>query len=179
MTREAQTSASFDLTAAFRAEAAGLLGFFIRRDVPIEDAADLVSETFLAAWKTSGRRTVEPHMLRAWLYGIARNILSQHRRGGVRRSALAKRLRSTLDGGHSHAAIQADSTNESLAEHVRELIAQLPEIDREIVRLVYWEEFTQEEVASILKKPATTIRTRLSRARGVLRAQLQDGDDLH
>jgi len=163
---------SDELSDAFRREAGSILGFFIRRDVAPVDAADLVSETFLAAWKSSRRSTIEPAMLRAWLFGIARNVLSQHRRGRTRRSALADRLRWTLDEAHVQTA-----TEPTLAEHIRELIRQLPEIDREIVQLVYWDGFTQEEVATIIGKPATVVRARLSRARGVLREQLAESDD--
>jgi RNA polymerase sigma-70 factor (ECF subfamily) len=66
----------------------------------------------------------------------------------------------------------------ALDEHVRFLIACLSETDQEIVRLVYWDGFTQQEVATILGKPATAIRARLSRARKVLRDQLAESGDV-
>jgi RNA polymerase sigma-70 factor (ECF subfamily) len=68
--------------------------------------------------------------------------------------------------------------NAELAEHVRGLIGCLPEIDQEIVRLVYWDGFTQEEVATIIGKSATAVRARLSRARGVLRDRLAESGDV-
>lgn len=162
---------------AFRREASGLLGFFVNRDVPVEDAADLVSETFLGAWQSSKTGTVEPEMLRAWLFGIARKVLSRYRRGRVRKSALADRLRATLAIDLTVRAAEGGDDAER-AEHVRALIRCLPEIDQEIVRLVYWDGFTQEEVATIIGKPATAVRARLSRARGVLRAQLAESGDV-
>lgn len=166
-----------DIAEAFRREAAALLGFFVKRGVPAEDAADLVSETFLAAWKSTKTSTVEREMLRAWLFGIARKTLSRYRRGKVRRTALSDRLRSTLVG--DQLAQQATSQEDfGLAEHVRALIRCLPEVDREIVRLVYWDGFTQEEVAVILGKQATAVRARLSRARKVLREQLAESGDV-
>ncbi|WP_418001357.1 RNA polymerase sigma factor [Microbacterium psychrotolerans] len=64
------------------------------------------------------------------------------------------------------------------AEHVRSLIRCLPDIDQEIVRLVYWDGFTQEQVATIIGKSATAVRARLSRARGVLRDRLAEGGDV-
>lgn len=168
---------SADLADAFRRDASGLLGFFIKRDVPVEDAADLVGDTFLAAWQSSRTSKVEPDLLRAWLFGIARKKLSRYRRGRRRRSALSDRLRATLA---ADIAIQqtAAADADELDEHVRSLIACLPEIDQEIVRLVYWDGFTQEEVATILGKPATAIRARLSRARKVLRDQLAESGDV-
>lgn len=161
-----------DLADLFRNEARGLLGFFIRRDVPADDAADLVSETFLAAWQSSTTCTIEPDMLRAWLFGIARKKLSQHLRGRTRRTALSARLRLTVsaDALEQHASTE----NMERVAYVRAAIEQLPVVDREIVRLVYWDGFTQEEVALILGKRATSVRARLSRARKVLHDQLAD-----
>lgn len=175
MSRTSRTPLASDLTDAFRSEAPGLLGFFVRRDVPPHDAADLVSETFLAAWKASRSRDIEPGMLRAWLYGIARKVLSHYRRGRFRRSALADRLRATLA---TESPASEDAGEEELAEHVRDLIRYLPPLDQEIVRLVYWDGFTQEEVGVVLGKPATVIRTRLSRARRALRDQLAESGDV-
>jgi len=168
---------SADLADAFRREAGGLLGFFVKRDVPVEDAADLVSDTFLAAWQSSRTSKVEPELLRAWLFGVARKTLSRYRRGRSRRSALSDRLRATLAADIATQQTAAAGDNE-LDEHVRSLIACLPEIDQEIVRLVYWDGFTQEEVATILGKPATAVRARLSRARKVLRDQLAESGDV-
>ena len=172
MSTPQRSASTAKITDAFRREATGLLGFFIRRGASPHDAADLVSETFLVAWKNIGREKVAPEMLRAWLFGIARNVLSQHRRGRTRRLALADRVRATLPATE-HAPAEPE-----LAEHVRELISYLPELDKEIVRLVYWEGFTQEEVATILGKPATVVRARLSRARNALRARLIESGDL-
>ena len=166
-----------DLTEAFRREASGLLGFFIKRDVPAEDAADLVSETFLAAWKSTRTSDVAPDHLRAWLFGIARKTLSKHRRGGSRRSALSERLRMTLLADGTYRSGHDESSQER-SEHVRFLIACLPAIDQEIVRLVYWDGLSQEEVAVVLGKPATAVRARLSRARKILRDQLAATDDV-
>lgn len=166
-----------DLTEAFRREASSLLGFFVRRGVPAEDAADLVSDTFLAAWKSTRTGNVAPDQLRAWLFGIARKTLSRNRRGGTRRMALSERLRATLlledatRRGH-------DEKSEELNEHVRFLIACLPRIDQEIVRLVYWDGLSQEEVAVALGKPATAVRARLSRARKILREKMTATDDV-
>lgn len=168
---------SADLADVFRREAGGLLGFFLKRDVPAEDAADLVSDTFLAAWRSSRTSTVEPDLIRAWLFGIARKTLSRYRRGRSRRSALSDRLRATLTAD-SLTQQPPGAGDHELDEHVRALIACLPEIDQEIVRLVYWDGFTQEEVAAILGKPATAIRARLSRARKVLRDQLAESGDI-
>jgi RNA polymerase sigma-70 factor (ECF subfamily) len=55
---------------------------------------------------------------------------------------------------------------------VREALAQLPEIDQEIIRLVHWDGFSQVEVARPLDMPEATVRSRHLRARQRLRALL-------
>ncbi|MFE6734234.1 RNA polymerase sigma factor [Microbacterium sp. NPDC057741] len=167
-----------DLEDAFRSEATALLGYFMRRVTPQEDAADLLSETFLAAWKSPSLGSIEPVGIRPWLYGIAANVLRQHRRGKGRRTALGDKLRANvvadlaagLDG-------VVPGVDPDLAEHIRDIVSTLPELDREIITLVYWEGFTQEEVAAILGKRAVTVRSRLSRTRAVLRERLAAAQD--
>lgn len=169
-----------DLSAAFRREAPGLLGFFLRRAADPDDAADLVSETFLAAWRSKRRDAIEPDLLRAWLFGIARNVLAQYRRGRHRRNALSERLRASVAVDLAAGAFvgAGDGLDPDLVEHVRELIRRLPPLDREIIGLVYDEGFSQEEVAVILGRPSATVRSRLARARAVLRDQLTATDDV-
>lgn len=168
-----------DLADTFRQEAPGLLGFFVRRVSPPEDAADLVSETFLAAWTSKQREAVAPDLRRAWLFGIARKVLSQYRRGRRRRTALSERVRASMSTDLVANSVQpSDESDPDLVEHVRELVSCLSPLDREIIELVYWEGFTQEEVATVLGKPSATIRSRLSRARTVLRDQLAESGDV-
>ena len=168
-----------DLADAFRLEAPGLLGFFVRRVSPPEDAADLVSETFLAAWKSKQRDAIAPDLRRAWLFGIARKVLSQYRRGRRRRTALSERVRVSMGTDLAATSVHPpDELDPDLVEHVRELVSCLSPLDREIIELVYWEGFTQEEVATILGKPSATIRSRLSRARTALRNQLAESGDV-
>lgn len=85
---------------------------------------------------------------------------------------MSARLRLTVsaDALEQHASTE----NMERVAYVRAAIEQLPVVDREIVRLVYWDGFTQEEVALILGKRATAVRARLSRARKVLHDQLAD-----
>lgn len=178
--RDNTAHAPGDLADAFRQEAPGLLGFFVRRVSPPEDAADLVSETFLAAWKSKQRDTVEPDLRTAWLFGIARKVLSQYRRGRRRRTALSERVRVAVGADLAASSVlhPSDALDPDLVEHVRELVSCLSPLDREIIELVYGEGFTQEEVATILGKPSATIRSRLSRARATLRDQLAESGDV-
>jgi DNA-directed RNA polymerase specialized sigma24 family protein len=72
-----------------------LLAYVLRRVDRGEDAADVVAETFLVAWRRMDR-VPEGDEARLWLYGVARRQLANQRRGELRRSRLAERLRAEL-----------------------------------------------------------------------------------
>ena len=72
-----------------------LLGYALRRTARPEDAADVVADTFLVAWRR--QRDVPPgEQARLWLYGVARRTLANQRRGDVRRTHLGERLGADL-----------------------------------------------------------------------------------
>ncbi len=137
---------------------------YARRRVPVaEDAADLVAETFLVAWRRLGE---VPHgaEARLWLYGVARLTLSNQHRGELRRARLAQRLRSELTA----AALASPPTEESGAPVMRAL-ATLNEADRELLLLAGWEELAPRQIARVLGIGTVAARSRLHRARRRLR----------
>ena len=64
-----------------------VLRYVVRRLDVREDAADLVAETFLIAWRRLD--DVPENQALPWLYGVARRVLANHRRGELRRYGLA------------------------------------------------------------------------------------------
>src|SRR5918992_1551637 len=72
-----------------------LLAYVLRRVDRAEDAADVVAETFLVAWRRMDKVPAGDEA-RLWLYGVARRQLANQRRGELRRSRLADRLRAEL-----------------------------------------------------------------------------------
>lgn len=146
-----------------------LLAYALRRVGPPEDAADVVAETMLVAWRRldevpSGARS------RLWLYGVARRVLSNHHRTAGRRERLGERLRKQLGSG-----VLPDPA-ERLAElaFVREVLDRLRPDDRELMQLTLWEGLPPRDVAIVLGLPVGTVRTRLHRARAQLRAHFGD-----
>jgi len=71
---------------------AGVLGYVLRS---AHDAGDVFAETFLVAWRRLDDAPTG-ETARLWLYGVARRVLADHRRGESRRSHLADRLRGDL-----------------------------------------------------------------------------------
>ena len=55
---------------------------YVRRRTAADDAADIVSDTFLVCWQKLERVPAEPL---PWLYAVARNTLANHRRSAARR----------------------------------------------------------------------------------------------
>jgi RNA polymerase sigma-70 factor (ECF subfamily) len=155
----------------YAADFAPLLAYALRRVAQPEDAADVVAETFLIAWRRRGELPAEGET-RLWLYGVARRVLANHHRGGVRRQRLGERLRQRIT-----AVIGTDpgaEVPERLA--VRAALARLGDLDREVLLLTVWEGLEPREAAEVLRVTPAVVRTRLSRARARLRELV--GDDL-
>lgn len=133
-----------------------VLAFVLRRH-PREEAEDVVQETFLVAWR---RFTELPEPPLPWLYGTARKVLANRRRGEARAGALETKLAGLYLGVEDRAA---GWTGE--AESVRRALARLPECDREILTLVAWEGLSPGEAATVLCCSGAAARVRLYRAR--------------
>ncbi|GID90631.1 RNA polymerase sigma factor [Amorphoplanes digitatis] len=154
----------------YAAHFAPLLAYALRRVAQREDAADVVAETFLVAWRRCAEMPPGEEA-RLWLYGVARRVLANHHRGGVRRERLGERLRHRLTATtHDPAA----EVGERLA--VQSALGRLGELDREVLTLTVWEGLQPRDVAAVLGIRPAAVRTRLNRARTRLRRLL--GNDL-
>lgn len=145
-----------------------VLGFALRRVDRAEDAADVVAETFLVAWRRLGDVPGEP-ATRLWLYGVARRVLANQRRGERRRTALGERLAADL-------TLDVPDPAPVVAERLRygQALDQLAERDREVILLHAWEGLEPREIAEVLGVSAVAARSRLSRARSRLRHLLDE-----
>ncbi|GIF01342.1 RNA polymerase sigma factor [Paractinoplanes rishiriensis] len=141
-----------------------LLAFASRRVEQPEDAADVVAETFLVAWRRNGDLPADDEV-RLWLYGVARRVLANHYRGGTRRDRLGERLRQRL------AVVASADPGHDVPQRlvVREALKLLSETDREILMLTAWEGLEPREVAAVIGASPVVVRTRLSRARKRMR----------
>lgn len=146
-------------------------GFAARRCETPADAADVASETFLVAWRRIDDVPVGDDA-RLWLYGIARHVLANHRRGAVRRSRLGQAL---LDAWRSESVADPAElfAHRQTAADARRAIAMLPERDRELLTLVSWEGLSPTDAATVLGISPVAARSRLSRARRRLRRLTQ------
>ena len=172
MPRVFAVSERVDVAALVAREAPALLAYFSRRINRVDDAADLIGDTLLVVWRRQSAIPSDPERARMWLYGVARKTLLAHRRSSTRRLALADRLRLEL------ATADQPGQPNPLHEHVRHLVGDLDEIDREIIGLAYWEGFSLVDVARILSMRPATVRSRHARARATLRDALRETGDV-
>jgi RNA polymerase sigma factor (sigma-70 family) len=143
-----------------------LLGYFLRRADP-DDAADLLAETFLVAWR---RMSVVPNSdaARLWLFGVARNTLRNHRRSSRTAHDLAAALHEVL------ARSPQPGPDSALALSVRAALDGLNPPDREVMMLAVYEELTPSEISQVTGRSVASVRVRLHRARRRVGAQLDD-----
>ena len=144
-----------------------VLAYALRRTANAEDAADVVAETFLVAWRRL--ESVPPEDALPWLYGVARRVLANQRRAAHRRARLADRLRQELP-----AAIQALEPPTFSHGPVMAALRMLGADDQEILMLAIWEELEPNEIAQVLGVSRIAARSRLHRARRRLAARAAD-----
>ena len=131
-------------------------------------APDVAAETFAQALRSADR--MDPARdPRAWLFGIASNVIRHHRRAEERRlrayAAVERQSEVAAMNGH------ADTETITRARLVDGLV-RLETRDREALLLFAWADLTYEEIATALGIPLGTVRSRIHRARRVLRESL-------
>ncbi len=132
---------------------------YARRHVAADAVPDVVSETFLQAWR---RWSDVPQPPLPWLIGTARKVVGNQHRGETRRRALQQRLVLLGDAARSaeDAGLLATDRVEALAT-----LAALPEEQREALLLVAWDGLTPEQAAAVMGVRPGTFRVRTHRAR--------------
>ena len=147
----------------YRDQARAILAYALRRVEDPEDAADVVAETFLVAWR---RLDEVPNDARArlWLFGVARRVIANRHRAERRRTRLGERLAESL---RTELATQPAPAGE--AAEVLRAMGRLGDDDRELLLLVSWEELSPGEAAKVLGISSLAARSRLHRARRRLR----------
>lgn len=144
-----------------------LLAYALRRTSDPQDAADVLAETFLTAWRRLP--DIPPgDAARLWLYGVARRVLANQQRSERRRRRLAERLAHELPTALRDLQAPASET-----DMVRAALAELGAADQEIVRLAGWEQLTPAQIATVLQISPLAARSRLHRARRRLGAALR------
>ncbi|MFN2561032.1 MAG: RNA polymerase sigma factor [Jatrophihabitans sp.] len=125
---------------------------------------DIVSETFLVAWR---RLDDVPESPLPWLYATARNLVANEIRRQQCDAALGRRL---ADRPAAPSADMGELIAERLA--VTAALQHLSERDREVLRLVQWEGLTVADAATVMNCTQSAFKVRLHRARRRLAASM-------
>jgi RNA polymerase sigma factor (sigma-70 family) len=145
-----------------------LMRYAARRVVDGQEA-DVVAEAFTIAWKHLDQLHEGDAL--PWLYGIARRVLANDRRGRYRRRRLADRIVAEPSGS-------ADDHAGEVARRV-DLLAAIDALsvrDRECLQLAEWEQLSSEAAALVVGCSTAAYKVRLHRARRRLAALLAGGD---
>jgi RNA polymerase sigma factor (sigma-70 family) len=141
---------------------------YLARRVGRERADDLASQTFIVAFER--RQSFRPEVVEArpWLLGIATGLLLNERRAERRLLQMIARLGSGTDLRMSHTDREPSEIDRGLAA----ALSGLDDDQRDVLLLLAWGELSYDEIAAALSIQIGTVRSRLSRARAQLRAEL-------
>ncbi|MCN9239287.1 sigma-70 family RNA polymerase sigma factor [Streptomyces sp. RY43-2] len=133
------------------------------------EAEDVVSTTFLEAWRGREKLHPEGDSLRPWLLGIATNIMRGNARARRRREIALARVpeRGSIPDFADDLVTHLEDAEKLRAAHAA--LARLRRRDREVFTLVVWAGLDYAAAAEALGVPVGTVRSRLSRARTRLR----------
>jgi RNA polymerase sigma factor (sigma-70 family) len=148
-----------------------VFGYVMRRCSCAEDAADAIAETFLVAWRRLDDAPAG-EQIRLWLYGVARRVLANQRRGQKRHIALAEQLGAELSRQPTPLAVSFEQPDDDHKD-LRDALLSLSSDDRELLMLEAWEELNSEQIGTVLGCSAGAARTRLHRARRRLHDALE------
>ncbi|HEU5267059.1 MAG TPA: sigma-70 family RNA polymerase sigma factor [Jatrophihabitans sp.] len=130
---------------------------YLSRYVPQPDIEDVMQRVFYEVWRVRDRFDPE-QSLRGWVLGIARKRAIDH---------LRKR-RDIVVPIESMREITGDDGREIAdrlvwADEVRAALDLLPDMQREVIQLAYFDQYTQREIATALDVPLGTVKTRTAR----------------
>ena len=136
-----------------------VLRYLAARGVSAAAAADIVQETFLAAWRQAASYREEAP-LATWLFGIARH----------KRTDWVRQHPPPVEPDPSREPqTTADPTYEAV--EARTVLGRLTADERELVFLVFVSGLSYEEVARVLEIPVGTVKSRVFRLRHTLKAR--------
>jgi RNA polymerase sigma-70 factor (ECF subfamily) len=144
----------------------GPLWTYVRRLVGDDEAAkEVVQDVWVRVIRGIGRLR-DGAKLRAWLFGIARRTLMDRLR-----DQYATPIDADIDVSELPAGTATDDLDEDLQE-LESALARLPLVEREVLTLFYLDELSLTEVGEALQVPVGTIKSRLFRARRMLKLDI-------
>ncbi|HTA92282.1 MAG TPA: sigma-70 family RNA polymerase sigma factor [Polyangiaceae bacterium] len=173
MQRESLGTASFGAQLLVQADA--LYGFarYLCRDA--SQAEDLVQDAFARALDAEAQFALGTN-LKAWLFRILRNAFLDRQRRERKSPVELREVTDDIDGSRDswlRGDIEIDRLRGLVASDIEAALARLSDDARSVV-LLDLEGFTETEIAKVMDIAVGTVKSRLARARAVLREALQE-----
>ncbi|MEU9250562.1 RNA polymerase sigma factor [Streptomyces sp. NPDC048270] len=152
----------------YDAHAQAVYAHAVRMTADRTGAEDIVSLTFLEAWRLRDTLdSVTSH--RAWLFGVATNVIRNTRRAARRHRDAIARLPPPDAVPDVADAVVSRIADAAQAAATLAVLKRLRRTDREVLLLHVWSGLSHDEVAQACGVPVGTVRSRLSRTRARLR----------
>ncbi len=158
------------------ADALSNFAYYLTQDE--DDVDDLVQDTFFKAYKAAAQYQAGTNS-KAWLFKIMKHtFINEYKRRKRRGQKVTYEEIVTFHDEEdspltSFTDLRTELFNDMMGDEVMTAINELPRDYRTIMILCYVEEFQYEELAAIFDIPIGTVRSRLSRARGLLKEKLK------
>lgn len=154
-----------------------LYTFAVRMTRDADDAADLVQETYLKAYRFFDKFERGTNC-KAWLFRILKNsYINKFRKSSkapdtVEYDVIEEFYETIRDSSVETSVLEEQLFTQALDDEVSAALNRLPDEFRTVIILCDIENFTYEEIAEFIDCPIGTVRSRLHRARKILAAQL-------
>ena len=130
---------------------------YLGRYVPQPDVEDVMQRVFYEVWRVHDR--YDPTLsLRGWVLGIARKRAIDHLR---KRRDVVVPIEAMREIASDDGREIADRL--AWADEVKGALSMLPELQREVIELAYYDGYTQAEISRVLDIPLGTVKTRTAR----------------
>lgn len=155
--------------------AAAAMGLALKMLGERNTAEEIVQEAFWRVWKRASTFELQRGQFTAWLFGIVHNLaIDELRRRRVRPNTVSTDAEDdSILELPDHAVDVAESAFQRVTgEQVRLALRELPDAQRSVIELAYFEGLTHQEIAARLDEPIGTIHTRARLALQKLRETL-------
>ncbi len=135
-------------------------------------AEEVVQEVFVRLWTTPDRFDPDRGSLRSWLLAQAHGrTIDRLRSESARRLREERDAQRTADAGYD---VEREAWDLAVADRVKDVMADLPDGERQAIELAYFDGYTYREVAKLLDTPEGTIKSRIRAGLKHMRADLID-----
>ena len=140
-------------------------------------AEEIAQDVFLAVWQKAGTFKANRGSPKGWLMSIAHHRVIDHVRSAKRARASMDRMAQEMVSLEK--LYQVRTEDEALRSIERQEIAKalqrIPEAQRTVILMSYFQGYSQTEIAKILDQPLGTVKTRIRLGMQKLRSIFKNG----